>query len=46
VGVNQQIGLTVPASLMQLLSYHSIMPRISSPSPSTITIGVLDCICF
>ena len=44
--VDHQIGRTVAVHFRQLLSYHSMTPWISSPSRSTMTIGVLACICF
>jgi hypothetical protein len=40
------LGAVARFTLRQCLSYHSMTPWICSPSRSTITMGVLPCICF
>src|SRR5512146_1165503 len=43
---SRTLGWPPRFSLIQVRSYHSMTPRTSSPSLSTTTIGVRDCICF
>src|SRR5438093_8331231 len=42
----KRLGSESRFTLMQFLSYHSIIPRSCSPSCRTTTMGVLFCICF
>src|ERR1700681_3210898 len=41
-----KLGLTCRVNLIQSRSYHSTVPRSTSPSSSTTAIGVCDCICL